>query len=136
MFFLVKVASGLSMMERQIQDSRGSLVKDIKVLSELLTKLGKEIPRQVPGGSHRTLAPCPETHSSLQPVPLTGLVATKAPCRAGWVTGIDFTVSPGAQGTGSASSSLVSVRRGGGKQKTHYVTDTLGSLMAELAVRE
>lgn len=43
-----QVASGLSMMERQIQDSRGSLVKDIKVLSELLTKLGSLDTHQAP----------------------------------------------------------------------------------------
>lgn len=49
MFFLAKVASGLSTVERQIQESRGSLVKDIQVLSELLVKLGKETPRRVPG---------------------------------------------------------------------------------------
>lgn len=54
MFFLAKVASGLSTVELQIQESRGSLVKDIQVLSELLVKLGKEHPMMSPwGGSHR-----------------------------------------------------------------------------------
>lgn len=43
-----KVASGLSTVEHQIQESRGSLVKDIKVLSELLTKLGSLDTHQAP----------------------------------------------------------------------------------------
>lgn len=36
-------------MERQIRESRISLEKDIKVLSELLARLGKETPRPGPG---------------------------------------------------------------------------------------
>ncbi|XP_003512944.1 laminin subunit gamma-3 isoform X1, partial [Cricetulus griseus] len=43
-----QVASGLSTVERQIQESRGSLVKDVKVLSELLTKLGSLDTHQAP----------------------------------------------------------------------------------------
>ncbi|XP_052580641.1 laminin subunit gamma-3 isoform X1 [Peromyscus californicus insignis] len=43
-----QVASGLSTVEHQIQESRGSLVKDIKVLSELLAKLGSLDTHQAP----------------------------------------------------------------------------------------
>lgn len=45
---LLKVGAGLSAMERQIQESRTALEKDIKALSELLTRLGKEDPRLGP----------------------------------------------------------------------------------------
>lgn len=44
-----KDGTGLSQMEQQIRESRTSLEKDIKVLSELLARLGKEIPRPGPG---------------------------------------------------------------------------------------
>ncbi|KAL6061898.1 hypothetical protein STEG23_031517, partial [Scotinomys teguina] len=43
-----KVASGLSTVERQIQESRRSLVKDIEVLRELLTKLESMDTHQAP----------------------------------------------------------------------------------------
>lgn len=68
MFFLAKVVSGLSTVERQIQESRGSLVKDIQVLSELLAKLGKETPRRVPGWGVGAvvgcISPCPKIQGS------------------------------------------------------------------------
>lgn len=35
-------------MERQIQESRASLEKDVKALSELLARLGEETPRLRP----------------------------------------------------------------------------------------
>lgn len=44
-----KVGAGLSEMEKQIRESRTSLEKDIKALSELLARLGKETPRPGPG---------------------------------------------------------------------------------------
>lgn len=45
---LLKVGAGLSEMERQIQESRTALEKDVKALSELLARLGKEDPRLGP----------------------------------------------------------------------------------------
>lgn len=43
-----KVGARLSEMERQIQESRASLEKDVKALSELLARLGEETPRLGP----------------------------------------------------------------------------------------
>ena len=44
-----KVGAGLNEMQQQIRESRTSLEKDIKALSELLARLGKEAPRPGPG---------------------------------------------------------------------------------------
>lgn len=43
-----KVGARLSEMERQIQESRASLEKDVKALSELLARLGEETLRLRP----------------------------------------------------------------------------------------
>lgn len=56
MFFPVKVASGLSTVERQIRESRISLEKDTKVLSELLAKLGKETEAPLRGRARARLS--------------------------------------------------------------------------------
>jgi hypothetical protein len=120
MFFPVKVTSGLSTVERQIRESRISLEKDTKVLSELLVKLGKEIPRRDPEGKLQgTFLLVPKSMismSSLSPIP--GFVAIQALYRAGWVSEVEFTVSPGLQGEMSRESGM-----GWGNQKTPYVPD-------------
>lgn len=100
-----KVGAGLGEMERQIRKSRTSLEKDVKALSELLARLGKETPRP-----HESLASSCEAQSwgsfSLvsagPPIPSLRVRPKHHPCsrspcaRQGWCPGARSPCASGA----------------------------------------